>query len=146
MTQSRILPATQEHHHSIVDCVESSHQKYVERLGEKPARMLADYHELISSGFVHVAVEGNILVGLIIAVPSETHFLIENAAVNPNHQRKGNGSSLMEFAIELAKGLHFKEVRLYTNELITENLPIYSRFGFSETDREKKMAIAEFIC
>lgn len=133
----RIRLANSEDQRSVSECVDAAYGKYIERIGKKPAPMLANYSELIRRGSVHVAVDnGNEMTGLIVTSSKETYLLIENVSVYPRLQRQGVGQALIEFAIELARKALFKEVRLYTNELMNENLSYYAKFGFVEVDRK----------
>lgn len=97
--------------------------------------MVTDYTEFISKGLVHVAVDREELKGLIVLIPKTNYLLIENVAVHPSFQGQGIGRELIEFGIEFARKANFKEVCLYTNELMTENLKYYPKFGFIEVDR-----------
>jgi ribosomal protein S18 acetylase RimI-like enzyme len=61
--------------------------------------------------------------------------LIENVAVYNLFQGQGIGRRLIEFAFMLGKEAGLQEVRLYTNELMNENLLYYPKFGFIELNR-----------
>jgi ribosomal protein S18 acetylase RimI-like enzyme len=45
------------------------------------------------------------------------------------------GARLLDLAEDHARSLHLGEVRLYTNEAMTENLSYYPRQGYAETHR-----------
>ena len=60
------------------------------------------------------------------------HLLVYSIAVKPNAQRKGYGTALLNFADQRAIGLGLREVRLYTNERMEQNLRLYRRRGFAE--------------
>jgi len=130
-----IQVAKSSHQYAISECVDASYSMYIERMGKKPAPMVTDYTEFISKGLVHVAVDREELKGLIVLIPKTNYLLIENVAVHPSFQGQGIGRELIEFGIEFARKANFKEVCLYTNELMTENLKYYPKFGFIEVDR-----------
>ena len=130
-----IQVAKSNHQQAISECVVAAYSMYMERMGKKPAPMVTDYTKLISKGLVHVAVDREELKGLIVLIPKTNYLLIENVAVHPSFQGQGIGRELIEFGIESARKANFKEVCLYTNELMTENLKYYPKFGFIEVDR-----------
>ncbi|MDF2684247.1 MAG: family N-acetyltransferase [Brevibacillus sp.] len=127
--------AEKNHHQAISECVDAAYRMYIQRIGKKPAPMLADYNELISKNLVYVATAKEEVKGLIVLMMQGNYLLIENVAVHPVFQGQGVGRRLIEFAIEFAKEADLQEVRLYTNELMTENLQYYPTFGFIEVDR-----------
>ena len=43
---------------------------------------------------------------------------------------------MLLFAEEVAKRKGLTEIRLYTNELFTENIALYSKYGYRELYRE----------
>ncbi len=65
--------------------------------------------------------------------PAEDHLLLEDVAVAPQAQGLGVGGRLLWLAEEQACARGLREVRLYTNEAMTENLAYYLRRGYSET-------------
>ncbi len=50
-------------------------------------------------------------------------------------RRAGHGRTLLELADQDARELGLPEIRLCTNEAMTENLAFYPRQGFHETGR-----------
>jgi GNAT superfamily N-acetyltransferase len=50
-------------------------------------------------------------------------------------EKQGSGRMLLDFAEEKARERGYLEVRLYTNELMHENLAWYARLGYQETSR-----------
>jgi len=72
---------------------------------------------------------------LLVLEPAEDHLLLENVAVAPQAQGLGVGGRLLRLAEEQALARGLREVRLYTNEAMTENLAYYLRRGYSETHR-----------
>lgn len=119
----------------ILDCVQRSYGHYVERIGKPPAPMLDDYDELVAAGWVRVAIVHGTLVGLIVLWPEADHLYVDNIAVLPQLQGTGVGSALLAHADREAIDADRDEIRLYTNEAMTENLEYYRRRGFVETHR-----------
>ncbi len=122
---------------AVVACVRAAYTKYVVPIGREPAPMLADYPALIARGVVHVLrepVKADVR-GLIVLLPTDRAMFVENVAVHPHYQGQGLGGRLMAFAEERARAADLPEVRLYTNEAMTENLAFYGLLGFEETAR-----------
>jgi ribosomal protein S18 acetylase RimI-like enzyme len=115
--------------------VERAYGVYIERIGRRPAPMDDDYYEKVRQGHVFVADRQGAVAGLIILVPAPDHLLIENVAVDPRHQGTGIGRALLSFAETCAAELKVREMRLYTNAAMTENLAMYARLGYREYDR-----------
>jgi ribosomal protein S18 acetylase RimI-like enzyme len=112
----------------------AAYRLYVDRIGREPAPMTADYG-IAKSGEAWVAEQGGTIVGLLVLVPALDHLLLENVAVAPPAQCLGVGARLLRLAEERARAHGLPEVRLYTNEAMTENLAYYPRRGYRETHR-----------
>ncbi|MDL9947366.1 GNAT family N-acetyltransferase [Gordonia sp. ABSL11-1] len=124
---------------SVEAIVASAYRPYVDRMGREPAPMSVDYEDLLTTtDHVEVLVDGGEVVGVIVLVPMPDHLLIENVAIAPTAQGRGFGRRLLEHAERRAAGLGHRQVRLYTNALMTENLSVYTRFGYSETGRHRE--------
>ena len=113
----------------------AAYQQYVPRIGRAPAPMTADYGAAIRCGQAWVAVEDGEVAGFVILVAEPGYLLLENVAVLPAAQGRGIGARLLAFAEEHARSLRLHEIRLYTNEMMTENLTYYPRHGYTETHR-----------
>ncbi len=98
--------------------------------------MLEDYAALIRAGEVWVLAEGEGVFGVLVMRPAEDHLFVDNVAAAPGHQGRGLGRELVAFAEERAKREGLPEVRLYTNEKMHENLAVYGRLGFEESERK----------
>ena len=116
------------------EIVERAYTVYVERIGRRPAPMDDDYDAKVHSGEVFVADDGAV-VGLIVLVEQPDHLLVENVAVDPVRQGAGIGRALLAYAEEHALARGLGELRLYTNEAMTENLSFYPRLGYREVGR-----------
>lgn len=112
-----------------------SYGKYVPRMGREPAPVADDYAAVVARGHAWVAEHGDQLVGLLVMQPAEGHLLLENIAVAPSAQNMGLGSRLLRLAEQHALAMGLPEIRLYTNEAMTENLGYYPRRGYRETHR-----------
>jgi N-acetylglutamate synthase-like GNAT family acetyltransferase len=123
---------------AIRQLLHAAYQRYVERIGRKPPPMTADYGSAVEAGRVWVAEQGDRVVGLLVLQPFEDHLLLENVAVLPQAQRLGVGSRLLHVAEEQARAHGLHQLRLYTNEAMTENLAWYPRRGYRETHRSSE--------
>ena len=97
--------------------------------------MLVDYGAAILAGEAWVLVEGDDAAGVLVMRPKEDHLFVETVAVRTGWQGKGLGRMLMAFAEQEARDRGLQEIRLYTNEKMTENLPFYRGLGYEETGR-----------
>ncbi|MET4783647.1 GNAT family N-acetyltransferase [Glaciihabitans sp. UYNi722] len=111
---------------------------YVTRIGREPAPMGADYETLITTARVWLMERPHHPVGLLVTRPMRHYLLIENIAVLPAEQGHGIGSQLLGRAELDATETGLGELRLYTNEAMTENLTYYSHHGFIETHRSSQ--------
>lgn len=116
----------------------AAYEGYVARIGQCPAPLTANYAQAVQEGQVWVAEDNGALVGFAVLVLQPDHLLLENVAVSPSMQGQGIGTRLMALAEDHARRHCLSEVRLYTNEAMTENLAYYPRRGYIETDRAEQ--------
>jgi N-acetylglutamate synthase-like GNAT family acetyltransferase len=121
--------------------VERAYAKYVPRIGRRPSPMDDDYEALIAAGEVFVVAEGAI-VGVIVLRSTGEYLLVDNVAVEPLCQGKGIGRSLLAYAEQVAAQRQLRELRLYTNRAMTENIVFYQRLGWEETGRRTEDGFA----
>lgn len=116
--------------------VRAAYAVYIPRIGKPPGPMLDDYARLIADGAVSVIEEaGAEIAALIVLIPKPDHLLLDNIAVRPDRQGKGFGRVLIDHAEREAMRQGLREIRLYTHETMTENIALYTRIGFVETER-----------
>jgi len=133
-----IRTATLADESQIVDCINRSYEKYIKRIGKKPAPMLVDYTGKILQGHVYVAEKDHTILGITILVPAVDHLYLGSLSVMPEMQGKGIGKQLIGFAENLSRELGLPEIRLFTNEKMYENISIYRRLGYLETERKNE--------
>ena len=112
--------------------------KYVERIGRTPAPMEADYEQLVAKGDVWVLELDGEVAGLMILRSEPDHLLIGNVAVASAYQGHRLGSRLLAHAEAEAQRRGYEEMRLFTNEMMHENLAIYTRLGWSPYDQAEQ--------
>lgn len=127
---------------AITDLVERAYAAYVPRIGLRPAPMDADHAAEIARGESFVVDGDSGIAGVIVLVSHDGYLLIENVAVEPQRQGAGLGKQLLEFAERAAGERGLGEVRLFTHELMTENVALYTRLGFHEIDRRCERGFA----
>lgn len=115
-----------------------AYQRYVPRIGREPAPMSADYAAAVRDGQAWVTVDQDQVTGFAVLIAQPDHLLLENLAVRPSRQGGGAGSRLLALAEDEARRLRLAEIRLYTNEAMTENLAYYPRHGYAETHRAEQ--------
>ncbi len=85
-----------------------------------------------------MAVDQGQVIGFVVLITQPDHLLLKNLAVRPSRQGSGAGSRLLALAEGQARRLRLAEIRLYTNEAMTENLAYHPRRGYAETDRAEQ--------
>jgi GNAT superfamily N-acetyltransferase len=115
-----------------------AYRVYVPRIGRPPAPMSADYAMNASGGLAWVAEQDGEIVALLVLAVERDHLLLENVAVRPSAQGRGIGARLLALAEDQARAAGRDEIRLYTNEAMTENLAYYGRHGYAQTHRAEQ--------
>ncbi len=119
-------------------CAEEAFMPYVAAIGQKPVPMIADFHALIASGCLYVAVQNDTdILGFIVFYRQGASIHLENIAVRPDMAGRGIGKRLIGFCEAEAKRQGAVFVTLYTNAKMTSNLSIYSHLGYQETGRRR---------
>lgn len=113
-----------------------AYEHYVPRIGRTPAPMTADYAAAVRDRHAWLVTEPDSpqeILGFVVLVPRPDHLLLENVAVRPRAQGRGIGTRLLGMADLQARRHGLDEIRLYTNEAMTENLTYYPRHGYTRT-------------
>jgi GNAT superfamily N-acetyltransferase len=116
----------------------AAYEKYVPRMGRAPAPMTADYAEAVRGRQAWAAIEDGRIAGFAVLVARPGYLLLDNVAVLPAAQNRGIGTRLLGLAEDHARDLGLSEIRLYTNEAMTENIAYYARRGYTETHRAEQ--------
>lgn len=134
MDALKIRPANLADKAEIENCVNLAYEKYISRIGKKPHPMLEDYALLIEKGNVFVGEWRDQIVGVLVLLPFLDYISLDNVAVTPLYQGLGFGKKFLHFAEDYTKQRGKKEIRLYTNIKMVENLAIYKKLGYIETE------------
>lgn len=135
MTDPTIRPATAHDVPAIRECVNRAYAVYIPQLGYEPKPMGSDYEALVAQGHVHVLTVADVLVGVLVLYPEDGTLYIDNIAVTPAMQGRGYGRALLDRACVLGREQAFLQLTLYTNVIMTDNIRLYTRYGFRETKR-----------
>jgi GNAT superfamily N-acetyltransferase len=135
----RVVPARPADAAAIRALVRAAFAPYVERIDREPAPMVLDWPKILAGRVpgaeVSLAVRGEALVGALYLLLEDDHVLIDTVAVDAVERGSGLGGRLLSLAEDRARALGLPEVRLYTNQAMTENVAYYPRRGFTETGR-----------
>ncbi|MEP3045195.1 MAG: GNAT family N-acetyltransferase [Roseibium sp.] len=118
---------------------ERAYATYIPVMNARPLPMDADYAEMVETGEVWLvrSRDKGLAASLALTLQPD-HLVIYSIAVNPAAQGAGYGRKLLEFACQRARDSGYKEARLFTNVMMTENRDWYLRNGFHETHQEQR--------
>ncbi|MFY0676032.1 MAG: GNAT family N-acetyltransferase [Neptuniibacter sp.] len=119
------------------ECMKQAYSVYLDRMkGKSLPPIEVDYAQEIKQYPVWVVeVDDHIAGGIILSFESE-YLSVANLSVHPDFQGQGFGSSLLDFARKKAIEQGYKEMRLATHVLLTENISLYKHLGWREYDRD----------
>lgn len=123
---------------------ERAYARYVERIGRRPPPMDPDFMRHVAAGEVAVIDCDGVPAGFVIWRPAADHVFIDNVAVDPARAGRGLGKALLAWVETRAAALGIRELRLYTNARMTENLAMYPRLGWDVTDRRQEHGLDRF--
>lgn len=134
--------ARREDAKQIAALVDEAYSPYIPRIGRKPGPMLDDYAQVIAESVVYVSTDDAGITGVLVMQPEDTDLLLVNIAVANRCKGQGIGKQLMTFCEDCAREQDCLGIRLYTHELMTENLAIYAKLGYRETHRATQQGFA----
>lgn len=97
--------------------------------------MLDDFGQVIRQHRVFVAEQQSKVVGVVVLILKGGGILLDNVAVRPAQQGKGLGGRLIALAESESRRQGFSQLDLYTHESMTENIAMYKKLGYFETER-----------
>lgn len=136
-SKAMLHQATPEDIPTIKSMVDAAYSIYIERIGRPPAPMCENWEETLQSHDVLVLRDNEQIVGSIkFHVDKESNSLkIDNLVVHPAIQGRGYGRFLIDHAESEAQQRGMPGVSLFTNAKMTENIGLYKKLGFAETER-----------
>ncbi|KAM0256353.1 hypothetical protein ACHAQJ_005004 [Trichoderma viride] len=140
-----IRKATVEDLPALLAIVNASYSKYLDRMDKPPAPMVANYNELPKTQDIFVMesiseeksprIIGSITLGTDVA---DDAVKVNNFVIEPAAQGRGYGRVLMGFAEDAARDKGIGSVALCTNVKMHENISLYLKLGFVETERKSE--------
>lgn len=122
--------------HHVWRIVYHAYREYIPLLGRTPPTFQEDFDSHVALGNLWLFIRGEDVVGMVVLTPMLDHVLIQALCVDPSLQGHGLGRQLLAFAELRTRSIGFREMRLYTNSLMSRNLRIYRRWGFKKTHVE----------
>ncbi len=120
---------------TVRDLVTAAYSPYIARIGTQPGPMLDDYERRIADEQAWVLEHDGQVRAILVLEEQDDSLLLDNVAVMPSSQGQGLGRMLIGFAVDEARRRGFRALRLYTHVMMTENIALYQRAGFTETHR-----------
>jgi ribosomal protein S18 acetylase RimI-like enzyme len=130
-----IRKATHTDLEQVRTCAVEAYTRYLERIGKKPAPMVADFAALIEAGTLSVIELDGQVRGFVVCYGCNDYLHLENVAVDPRFQGLGLGRQLIDYVEQQARSGGYGSIQLYTNAKMTENLGLYPRLGYEQFDR-----------
>ena len=131
----------------VQSCARAAYSTYVERVGREPAPMVANFAKQIDLSQVYTAHCKSLFAGYVVFYPEADHLHLESVAVDPSYAGQGIGKRLIEYVEQTARDNGLNAVELYTNEVMTENLTMYPKLGYVETERKQQVGFSRvFFC
>jgi GNAT superfamily N-acetyltransferase len=131
----RIRAATPSDAEAMRHCAAQAFGEYLPLLGKPPAPMLDDYEEIIQRHHAYVAELGDEVIAILVLIETPSGMSLDTVAVVPAHRGTGLGRRLIESAESIAHKLGYTCLKLHTNVLMTANVAMYERMGYTETHR-----------
>jgi ribosomal protein S18 acetylase RimI-like enzyme len=100
-------------------------------IGVEPIPLQADYAKILSEYEVWLYEDEAKLAGVLILGPRPEDLLIWSVATAPDARRVGLGNRLLAAAETRARELGKRMMRLYTGELLVDNVAWYQRRGYA---------------
>jgi GNAT superfamily N-acetyltransferase len=100
-------------------------------LGVEPIPLQADYAETLRRYEVWLRGEEETTTGILILESRPDDLLIWSIATAPEARRSGIGNELLAAAENRARELRKNIIRLYTGELLVDNVAWYQRRGYA---------------
>lgn len=89
----------------------------------------------ITDSVIYIAIEAGLTVGCLALFKTHNDTVeIKNISIQNNHQRKGLGTLLLQYAIDQAKSSGFKKVVIGTGNSSIGQLYLYQKVGFRITN------------
>ncbi|MBS0561900.1 MAG: GNAT family N-acetyltransferase [Proteobacteria bacterium] len=138
--QESIRLAGPEEAAAVADLVQRAYQPWVAIVGRRPAPMDDDYPAHVAAREVFVLPRDGRIAAVAVLIDAPDHLMLDNVAVDPDLAGTGLGRVMMDFSEAEARRRGYRDLRLFTNALMTRNIALYERLGFAETHRRQEGA------
>ncbi len=135
MAGAAFRQATSDDQGAVIRLTDAAYAPYTALFGSPPLPVTEDYAPRIALGEVWLLEEAGDLLGLVVIENGGDHGMIFSVAVSPDHQRRGLGIKLLDFAEAQTRLMGHSEIRLYTNARMERNIALYTAYGYAETGR-----------
>ena len=130
----KFATASPSQHEAIDRLMLCAFTPYVQKLGGRPTAGPYPWLEAaISRGDVYVGLDETEIIGVVVTSRQGDELVIEQLGVDPMRQGAGIGSWLLKQIEQAARQDQVKALSLYTAEIMSDLLRLYSRHGFLET-------------
>ncbi|MBE6112805.1 MAG: GNAT family N-acetyltransferase [Peptococcaceae bacterium] len=130
-----IRRATIEDLADIFTCNINAFKNYITLINRAPAPMMTDFSAELKNNHLFVACENDEVLGFaLIQDTADDYMWLDVLAVQPEHQGKGIGRSLLDFTEQFILTKGKSECRLNTNVKFKRTLGIYLQYGFEIYD------------
>ncbi len=119
---------------ALAACIDAAYAPYAKRLSDLPP-VSADCAGEIAKHQVWVAEIDGAIVGGLVLIPETGFMRLANVAVHPEQQGTGLGRALLTLADFESETQGYREMRLVTHTGMSENIRLYQRLGWRETER-----------
>lgn len=133
--QCHVRPAVPADESAMLAIAQDAFACYLPRMDRPPFPMLADYGKFIGSGQAWLAETHGEIAAILVLVPKSEDLMLDAIAVKSCYQKNGLGRLLINFALARARECGAKNLKIYTNAAMTENLLWYEKLGFTEIGR-----------
>ncbi len=134
-----IRPAVPRDEETILGIVGAAYREYLDRMDTPPGPMLDDYSARIGNGEAYLLLLNTTAAAVLVLIDCDGYLLLDNVAVPPEHQGKGLGRLLVDFAESQARDRGYAEIRLYTHIVMEANVGYYENLGWQETHRAEQV-------
>ena len=110
--------------------VRAAYARWVPVMGREPIPMIVDYAEAVARNIIDLHHVGDDLAALIEMRPAADHLFIVNVAVAPSYQKRGLGRELLAHAERFASSRALRELQLFANMAMTDNVSLYHRLSY----------------
>ncbi|EKU98541.1 acetyltransferase [Leptolyngbya sp. PCC 7375] len=130
-----LRPAKVSDAENIETLTQEAFEQYIQLIRGIPRTMLTDYHQVVKNDCVWVVESHSQLIAVLVLSPRDDHYHITNIAVHPTWQRQGLGSALLSHAEAQSHQADYGEIWLHTNEVMVDNIRLYTAMGYKEIYR-----------